>query len=114
MIRRYASHFICLPGYGYLRQYVVEVKEGHVVAVFPLAEEIENVEWFPGVIALLSEKEVTLEKLHKIFQKREVLNEIPEDFCKELFPAGLLPCLFYPFDFTTMQPADGTRHKQLL
>ena len=53
MIKRYASHFIFLPGHGYLKQYVVGVEEGQVVSAFPLTEEIEGVEWFPGVIALL-------------------------------------------------------------
>ena len=54
MIKRFASHFIFLPGYGYLKQYVVGVEEGRVVSVFPLTEEIEGVEWFPGVIVLLN------------------------------------------------------------
>ena len=54
MIKRFASHFIFLPGHGYLKQYVVGVEEGQVVSAFPLTEEIEGVEWFPGVIALLN------------------------------------------------------------
>ena len=57
MIKRFASHFIFLPGYGYLKQYVVGVEEGRVVSVFPLTEEIEGVEWFPGVIVLLNNEE---------------------------------------------------------
>ena len=55
-MKRYASHFIFIPGYGYLKQYVVEVEKGCAVSVFPLTEEIEGVEWFPGVIALFTEK----------------------------------------------------------
>ena len=54
MIKRFASHFIFLPGHGYLKQYVVGVEEGQVVSAFSLTEEIEGVEWFPGVIALLN------------------------------------------------------------
>jgi len=115
MLKRYASHFVFLPGYGYLKQYVVEVEEGYAVSVFPLTEEIENVEWFPGVIALLSETEsCTFSKVHKIFQKgNTVLTEIPDAFRKGGIPSGIRPFLFYPFDFTTMLPADGIRHKQL-
>ena len=59
MIKRFASHFIFLPGHGYLKQYVVGVEEGQVVSAFPLTEEIEGVEWFPGVIALLNNEDVS-------------------------------------------------------
>ena len=38
MIKRFASHFIFLPGYGYLKQYVVGVEEGRVVGVFGFGE----------------------------------------------------------------------------
>ena len=114
-MKRYASHFIFIPGYGYLKQYVVEVKQGSAVSVFPLTEEIEGVEWFPGVIALLDERDSSSAESHGIFQKqKDILTEVPESFCKEKLLSGLIPYLFYPFDFTTMPPADGTRHRQLL
>ena len=114
-MKRYASHFIFIPGYGYLKQYVVEVDKGCAVSVFPLTEEIEGVEWFPGVIALFTEKADVSAKFHDVFQKqKEILNEVPETFYKEQFVSRLIPYLFYPFDFTAMQPADGTRHRQLL
>ncbi len=114
MIKRFASHFIFLPGYGYLKQYVVGVEERRVVSAFPLTEEIEGVEWFPGVIALLDNKEDISEGYSGIFQKSsEVLQELPEVFCKETFPSGISAYLFYPFDFITMQPVVGTRHRLL-
>ena len=114
MIKRFASHFIFLPGYGYLKQYVVGVEEGRVVSVFPLTEEIEGVEWFPGVIALLNNEEDISEGYSGIFQKSsEVLEELPEFFCQETFPSGISAYLFYPFDFTTMQPGGVTRHRPL-
>ena len=57
-MKRYASHFLFLPGHGYLKQYVVEIGEGQCVSrIFPLTEEVENTEWLPGVIALLTEVE---------------------------------------------------------
>lgn len=114
MIKRFASHFIFLPGYGYLKQYVVGVEEGRVVSVFPLTEEIEGVEWFPGVIVLLNNEEDISEGYSGIFQKSsEVLEEFPEVFCQETFPSGISAYLFYPFDFTTMQPVGGTQHRPL-
>ncbi|WP_294605801.1 hypothetical protein [uncultured Bacteroides sp.] len=114
-MKRYAAHFIFIPEYGYLKQYVVEVEKGCVVSVFPLTEEMEGVEWFPGVIALLTDKDDISAKLHDIFQKqKEVLKKVPETLYKEPFFARLVPYLFYPFDFTTMQPVGGTRHRQLL
>lgn len=114
MIKRFASHFIFLPGYGYLKQYVVGVEEGRVVSVFPLTEEIEGVEWFPGVIVLLNNEEDISEGYSGIFHKSsEVLEELPEVFCQETFPSGISAYLFYPFDFTTMQPVGGTQHRPL-
>ena len=114
MIKRFASHFIFLPGYGYLKQYVVGVEEGRVVSVFPLTEEIEGVEWFPGVIVLLNNEEDISKGYSGIFQKaNEVLQELPEVFCQETFPSRISAYLFYAFDFTTMQPVGGTQHRPL-
>ena len=69
MIKRFASHFIFLPGHGYLKQYVVGVEEGQVLSAFPLTEEIEGVEWFPGVIVLLNNEEDISKGYSGIFQK---------------------------------------------
>ena len=75
-MKRFASHYLFLPGYGYLKQYVVEVDQGYAVRIFPLKEEVEDVEWLPGVIALFPEG-----------------------------PDGeLASYLYYPFDFNAMQP----------
>ena len=42
-----------------MKQQVVEITdEGVVRGVFPLTEEIESVEWMPGVIVLLSESQM--------------------------------------------------------
>ena len=57
-MKRFASHFLFLPAYGYLIQYAVETEEGSVVRIFPLTEEIENVEWLPGAIVLLTQDEL--------------------------------------------------------
>lgn len=52
-IRRYASHYLWVPGEGYLRQQVVEVRGCRAVRHYPLPGEVEGVEWLPGVIVLL-------------------------------------------------------------
>lgn len=114
MTRRFASHFLLLPGLGYLKQYIIEVSDGYAASLFPLTEEMEDVEWFPGVIALLPEQETAFGEYADIFLKSyPVLQELPQDFCRELASAGLMACLFFPFDFTSMQPAAGTRHRLL-
>ncbi|MBP6065128.1 hypothetical protein [Bacteroides sp.] len=84
-MKRFASHYLFVPESGFLKQYVVELEEERVVRFFPLTEEIESVEWMPGVIVLSKEK------------------------AEDLFSAFIL----YPFDFTTMQPVAETQRKQL-
>ena len=44
-MKRFASHFLFLPAYGYLKQYAIETEEGIVVRLFPLTEEMENVDF---------------------------------------------------------------------
>lgn len=108
-MKRYASHFLFLPGHGYLKQYVVEVDEEQcALRIFPLTEEVENTEWLPGVIALFPD----VESVNLHFEKcPNILTEVPSDIEKEL--SGLVPWLFFPFDFITMQPGVGTRRKLL-
>ena len=58
-MKRFASHYLLIPAVGYMKQQVVEITdEGVVRGVFPLTEEIESVEWMPGVIVLLSENQM--------------------------------------------------------
>lgn len=83
-MKRYASHFVILPEQDYLKQHVVELENGYVVNVFPLTEELEDIEWLPGAIYLAQTE------------------------------GGLTATYVPDFDITTMQPAAGTRRKQLL
>lgn len=133
-MKRYATHFLFLPGHGYLKQYVVETEEGCVVQMFPLTEEIENVEWLPGAILLLNEEElkevnkedasITAPKNYSKIQKDLLINSdrIIVKFCKNLLAIlpplveGALrrhPVYFSNFDITTMLPVAGTPHKLL-
>lgn len=113
-MKRYASHFLFLPGHGYLRRYAIEMEEGVVVRLFPLTEEVENTEWMPGVIALLSSAETRLKKedSEPIFKGcRNLLGALPPDMEGTL--PFLTPYLYFPFCFTTMQPVAGTQRRRL-
>lgn len=108
-MKRYASHFLFLSGHGYLKQHVVEIgEEQHISRIFPLTEEVEDTEWLPGVIALLPETETGNPHFDKC---HNMLMEIPPGIEKEL--PSLVPWLFFPFDFTIMQPGAGTQRKLL-
>ena len=101
-MKRFAAHYLLLPDVGFIRQQVVEIAdEGYARDIFPLTEEIESVEWMPGLIALLPDNEI---KNTEMFEKN-----IPSEKRGEV----LFPYLFYPFDFTSMQPVAGTRHRLL-
>ena len=90
-MKRYASHFLFLPGHGYLKQYVVEIGEGQCVSrIFPLTEEVENTEWLPGVIALLTEAKTDYPHFDKC---RNILTAIPPGIEEEL--PCLIPWLFF-------------------
>ena len=81
----------------------------------PLTEEIESVEWMPGVIVLLSESQVEeikntgmILKNIPVFQINlpSVSNQSSQCFNEYLQEAekkgeALFPYLFYPFDFTS-------------
>ena len=127
-MKRFASHYLFMPDVGFIKQQVVEITdEGVVRDTFPLTEEIESVEWMPGVIVLLP-----ADQLEEIKNTVMILKNIPlfkinptnilnqssrcfEESLKELKETGevLFPVLFYPFDFISMQPVDGTRHRLL-
>ena len=127
-MKRFASHYLFMPDVGFKKQQEVEITdEGVVRDTFPLTEEIESVEWMPGVIVLLP-----ADQLEEIKNTGMILKNIPvfqinpsnilnqssrcfEESLKELKEKGevLFPVLFYPFDFISMQPVDGTRHRLL-
>ncbi|MCI7069577.1 MAG: hypothetical protein MR982_01120 [Bacteroides pyogenes] len=142
-MKHFASHYLYLPGTGFLKQQVITVSdEGFVEAIAPLTHEVESVEWIPGVIALFSTEQLEalkkntagFEKNTAGFEKKAAGFEKKaagfahnhQDGCEQSsrhFQATikalkeesifLYPCVFYPFDFTSMQPVAGTRHKLL-
>ena len=128
MMKRFASHYLLIPGVGFVKQQVVEISdEGVAQNIFPLNEEVESVEWLPGLIVLLS-----VHQMEEIRNTGMVVKNIPvfqqnlpvlivassctlNDFLDTSRTSGdvLVPYLFYPFDFTSMRPVDGTRHRLL-
>ena len=124
-MKRFAAHYLLLPDVGFIRQQVVEIAdEGYARDIFPLTEEIESVEWMPGLIALLPDNEIKntemFEKNIPVFQFNFRIDSDQTSHCfKEALAASekwvevLFPYLFYPFDFTSMQPVAGTRHRLL-
>ena len=124
-MKRFAAHYLLLPEVGFIRQQVVEIADdGRVCHIFPLTEEIESVEWMPGLIALSQVEKIKntgmILKNIPVFQINlpSVSNQSSQCFNEYLQEAekkgeALFPYLFYPFDFTSMQPVDGTRHRLL-
>ena len=52
-MKRFAAHYLLLPDVGFIRQQVVEIAdEGYARDIFPLTEEIESVEWMPGLFLI--------------------------------------------------------------
>lgn len=102
-MKRFAAHYVWSGKTGFQKQQVIEMEEDEVCRVFPLTEEIESVEWFPGVIILTAEKGLSLETITQMLRKQEENKK----------KCPLYAYLLYPFDFISMRPVDETRHRQL-
>ena len=57
-MRRYASHYIYVPGRGYLKNHAVEVEAGRMVRLIPLEGEMAATEWLPGVLRVEEDGQV--------------------------------------------------------
>lgn len=134
-MKRFAAHYLFLPDVGFMKQYVVEITVGGAVrSIVPLKEEVESVEWFPGVIVLLPEADLEIEINNGMVVKNismfisnisillkkhpNVLEQNSLCFTEALDrykkrEIALFPFLLYPFDFTSMQLVAGTQHRLL-
>lgn len=136
-MKRFAAHYIYFAPLGFLKRSVVELSdEGSVLRIFPLTDEIESVEWRPGIILLLTSEEaeqldknkgVSLANLLTLLPKKgdapksslDVYKDNPEGFFipsergVDNSDAPFYPYLLFPFDFTCMQPVAETRHRRL-
>ena len=85
-MKRFASHYLLIPAVGYMKQQVVEITDEGVVECVPLTEEIESVEWMPGVIVLLSESQVEEIKTLDDFKKHPSVSNQSSQCFESIFP----------------------------
>ena len=104
-----AAHYLFVPGSGFLKQYAIEIEGGYICHIFPFSEEIESVEWFPGVILLTPQEESDINTLFNFTNIEKQSIYIPKVTINMKWRAYLL----YPFNFVTMQPVAETLHRQL-
>lgn len=113
-MKRFASHLIFIPSYGYLQYHVVELADGHVEDLFPMTGESENVEWLPGAIVLVTAEEFSSLEQGAWTDSFFVQSHLSAASC---LPSGIWRqrlSLYYPrFNVMAMQPACGIRHRQL-
>lgn len=56
---RYASHFVYVPGRGFLKRHGVELAGGKAVRIFALEEgETAHTQWLPGVLEIEEDQRV--------------------------------------------------------
>ena len=108
-MKRFAAHYLFVPGSGFLKQYAIEIEGGYICHIFPCSEEIESVEWFPGVILLTPQEESDINTLFNFTNIEKQSIYIPKVTIDMKWRAYLL----YPFNFVTMQPVAETLHRQL-
>ncbi|WP_321331471.1 hypothetical protein [uncultured Bacteroides sp.] len=117
-MKRFASHYLLLPGYGLLKQYVIETEGEYVIRVFSLSEESECVQWMPGVTFLFPKQEGELFRKQPALLLNDVfslplnnfrLDAVPTDLANELVVRKLSAYRLYPFDFKTMLPDERTK-----
>ena len=102
-MKRFAAHYLLLPDVGFIRQQVVEITDEG--ALLP-ENKIKNTEMFSKNISVFQ------------FNLPIVSGQTFPCFKEALTASAkrgevLFPYLFYPFDFTSMQPVAGTRHRLL-
>lgn len=107
-MKRFASHYLLVPDKGFLKQQVIEVEGEYITRIFSLTEELEDIEWMPGVIVL--SREATFTTFEELLHPPHVAHysEIDKNKAGKLYAH-----LLYPFNFTDMQPVAETQHKLL-
>ncbi|KAA6349741.1 hypothetical protein EZS27_002854 [termite gut metagenome] len=106
-IKRYASHYLLLPEYGFLKQHAIEIRGECVVRVFPFSGEPEDMAWYPGVILLSGEKADKTQITHLFQFPYNLLSELPGIFQTNV-PIQRVVYLLYPFDFDKMTVSEVT------
>lgn len=114
-MKRFASHYLHIPSYGFFKQYVVEIDcNGYIASLYPLKEEAESIIWIPGVISLFRESDLKegREAYTEYFEQDQVETEFPQAYCKIDVPY-LKAVHFYPFDFNQMRLSQDTTFQVL-
>ena len=115
MMKRFASHYLLIPSVGFVKQQVVEISdEGVAQNIFPLTEEVpvHQMEEIKNIGMVAKNIPVFQQNLPVLIAASScTLNDFLDTSRKN--GEVLFPYLFYPFDFTSMRPVDGTRHRLL-
>lgn len=125
-MKNFAAHYIYIPDGGFFKQSGVSIDDtGRVVSVFALDDEVESVEWHPGVIVVLpaspniNNDETLIAVVSSLFTHQKAVFSHLTDSNKEMVDRLILndqtmvAYLFFPFDFTSMKLDGETRHRQL-
>ena len=109
-MKRFASHYLLIPAVGYMKQQVVEITDEGVVRGVLLSEsQMEEIKNTGMILKNIPVFQINLPSVSN--QSSQCFNEYLQEAEKK--GEALFPYLFYPFDFTSMQPVDGTRHRLL-
>lgn len=125
-MKRYAAQYLFVAGQGYLKMMVAEVKDGNVVSLFSLKEEVENTEWLPGVLLLIPDGggmqdvrddemewqigDGNMNRWGALYVNKPLATST--DILASHSRARLFSCP--AFSFETMLPCVGIRHRRLL
>ena len=114
MARRYAAHFVYVAGLGFIRRQVVEVGEGRVLSICPLAGEVEHTVWIPdGIIALWPSAAVADWRTELAAgASAAVIPSLPTDWQPDA-SASWQAYSLAPFDLISLKPVAGTRRRLL-
>ena len=106
-MKRFASHYVYLPSFGFLKKYVTEINdEGYVVALYRLEEEMESMIWTPGVIRLMPEDDLSDGAL--LFDHPEIKTELPAEYNDAIASQQFIALRLYPYDFSGMKASANT------
>lgn len=125
-MKRYAAQYLFVAGQGYLKMMVAEVRDGYVVSLFSLKEEVENTEWLPGVLLLIPDggdrQDVRDDEMEwqtgdgNMNRCRALYVNKPFATSTDILASHSRVRLFScpAFSFGTMLPCVGIRHRRLL
>lgn len=125
-MKRYAAQYLFVAGQGYLKMMVAEVRDGYVVSLFSLKEEVENTEWLPGVLLLIPDggdrQDVRDDEMEwqtgggNMNRCRALYVNKPFATSTDILASHSRARLFScpAFSFGTMLPCVGIRHRRLL